>query len=66
MDTSLRLAAPATLIAMEVVLGLDNLAFIALLSKRIDEERRGLAHSLRLWLALRFRLALLGVVGRAI
>jgi predicted tellurium resistance membrane protein TerC len=48
------------------VLGLDNLAFIALLSKRIDEEQRGLAHDLGLWLALVFRLPLLGVVGRAI
>jgi predicted tellurium resistance membrane protein TerC len=66
MDTSLRLAAPATLIAMEVVLGLDNLAFIALLSKRIDKERQGLAPGLGLWLALVFRLALLSVVGCAI
>ena len=66
MDTSLRLAADpsawaalATLIAMEVVLGLDNLVFIALLSNRIDERRRGLARGLGLSLALVFRLALL-------
>jgi predicted tellurium resistance membrane protein TerC len=66
MDAFLRLAADpgawaalATLIAMEVVLGLDNLVFIALLSNRIDERRRGLARRLGLSLALVFRLALL-------
>src|ERR1700691_4263745 len=52
-------AALATLIAMEVVLRLDNLVFIALLTNRIDERRRGLARKLRLSLALVFRLALL-------
>ena len=52
-------AALATLIAMEVVLGIDNLVFIALLSNRIDEPRRGLARRLGLSLALVFRLALL-------
>jgi predicted tellurium resistance membrane protein TerC len=52
-------AALATLIAMEVVLGLDNLVFIALLANRIDERRRGSARSLGLALALVFRLALL-------
>src|ERR1700744_295021 len=66
MDDLLRLAedpnawaALATLIAMEVVLGLDNLVFIALLSNRIEERRRGLARKLGLSLALVFRLALL-------
>jgi predicted tellurium resistance membrane protein TerC len=66
MDAILRLAydpnawaALATLIVMEVVLGLDNLVFIALLTTRIDERRRGLARKLGLSLALVFRLALL-------
>jgi predicted tellurium resistance membrane protein TerC len=66
MDAFLRLAedpnawaALATLIVMEVVLGLDNLVFIALLSNRVDERRRGLARKLGLSLALVFRLALL-------
>jgi predicted tellurium resistance membrane protein TerC len=66
MDNPLRLAADpsawaalATLIAMEVVLGIDNLVFIALLSNRISEPRRGLARRLGLSLALVFRLALL-------
>jgi|SRR5271166_5604311 len=66
MDLMLRLAADpaawtalATLIAMEVVLGVDNLVFIALLSNRIVERRRVLARSLGLGLALAFRLLLL-------
>lgn len=52
-------AALATLIAMEVVLGLDNLVFIALLTNRIDQRRRSLARKLGLSLALVFRLILL-------
>jgi len=66
MDAFLRLAgdpnawaALATLIVMEVVLGIDNLVFVALLTNRIDERRRGLARKLGLSLALVFRLALL-------
>jgi predicted tellurium resistance membrane protein TerC len=66
MDDLLRLAedpnawaALATLIVMEVVLGLDNLVFIALLTNRVDERRRGLARKLGLSLALVFRLTLL-------
>jgi predicted tellurium resistance membrane protein TerC len=66
MDTVTRLAADpaawaalATLIAMEVVLGVDNLVFIALLSNRVEERRRALARSLGLGLALVFRLAML-------
>src|ERR1700728_4996302 len=66
MDDLLRLAqdpgawaALATLIVLEVVLGLDNLVFIALLPSRVDERRRGLARKLGLSLALVFRLALL-------
>ncbi len=66
MDTVIRLAADpaawaalATLIAMEVVLGIDNLVFIALLSNRVAPSQRALARSLGLSLALVFRLALL-------
>ena len=44
---------------MEVVLGVDNLVFIALLSNRIREGRRAFARTLGLSLALVFRLALL-------
>ena len=71
METVARLAADpaawaalATLIAMEVVLGVDNLVFIALLSNRVEESRRALARSLGLSLALLFRLALLGLGAR--
>ncbi len=66
MDTVTRLAADpaawaalATLIAMEVVLGVDNLVFIALLSSRVEASRRALARSLGLSMALAFRLGLL-------
>src|SRR5271157_3667318 len=52
-------AALATLIAMQVVLGIDNLVFIALLSRRVEANRRALARSLGLSLALVFRLGLL-------
>lgn len=66
MDTFLRLAADpaswaalATLVAMEVILGVDNLVFIALLSNRIRDSRRAFARTLGLLLALIFRLVLL-------
>jgi predicted tellurium resistance membrane protein TerC len=52
-------AALAALIAMEVVLGVDNLVFIALLAGRVEESKRALARYLGLSLALVFRLALL-------
>src|ERR1700728_3008150 len=66
MDDLLRLAedpnawaARATPIALGGLLRLDNPVFIALLTNRIDERRRGLARKLGLSLALVFRLALL-------
>jgi len=66
MDTIMRLvyepsawAALATLIAMEAVLGVDNLVFIALLANRVEDRRRALARTLGLSLALVFRIALL-------
>ncbi len=66
MDTLTRLAADpdawaalATLIAMEVVLGVDNLVFIAILSNRVEPGRRMLARGLGLSAALVLRLALL-------
>jgi predicted tellurium resistance membrane protein TerC len=59
-------AALAALIAMEVVLGVDNLVFIALLSTRIHERRRGLARGLGLSLALAFRLTLLASAAWAV
>jgi predicted tellurium resistance membrane protein TerC len=66
MDTLTRLAtdptawaALAALTAMEIVLGVDNLVFIALLSNRVEERRRALARGLGLSLAVVFRLAFL-------
>ncbi len=53
-------AALATLIAMEIVLGVDNLVFVALLSNRVAAGRRRFARIVGLSLALLFRLALLG------
>ena len=52
-------AALATLIAMEVVLGVDNLVFIAILSNRVEANRRALARGVGLSAALVLRLALL-------
>ena len=56
-------AALATLIAMEVVLGVDNLVFVAVLSNRIEEANRARVRRIGLLLALLFRLALLGCVA---
>ena len=59
-------AALATLIAMEVVLGVDNLVFIAILANRVEESRRTLARILGLSLALAFRLALLACAAEIV
>jgi predicted tellurium resistance membrane protein TerC len=56
-------AALATLIAMEVVLGVDNLVFISILSNKLPEEHRVRARRIGLGLALLLRLALLGTVA---
>jgi predicted tellurium resistance membrane protein TerC len=52
-------AALATLIAMEIVLGVDNLIFVALLTSRVPEARRRLVTTIGLGVALIFRLLLL-------
>jgi predicted tellurium resistance membrane protein TerC len=56
-------AALATLIAMEVVLGIDNLIFIAILSNKLPEHQRRFARRVGLSLALVMRLALLGTIA---
>jgi predicted tellurium resistance membrane protein TerC len=56
-------AALATLIAMEVVLGIDNLIFISILSNKLPEEQRKKARRIGLTLALVMRLALLSSVA---
>ena len=52
-----------TLIAMEVILGIDNLIFIAILTNKLPEAQRPLARRIGLGLALVMRLALLGTIA---
>ena len=56
-------AALATLIAMEVVLGIDNLIFIAVLTNKLPQEQRSKARRLGIGVALLLRLALLGTIA---
>jgi predicted tellurium resistance membrane protein TerC len=56
-------AALVTLIAMEVVLGIDNLIFIAILTNKLPEERRETARRVGIGLALIMRLVLLGTIA---
>jgi predicted tellurium resistance membrane protein TerC len=51
------------LAALEVVLGIDNLLFIAILTERLPERRRALARRLGLAFALLTRIALLGAIA---
>jgi predicted tellurium resistance membrane protein TerC len=70
MDSLLALAADpaawvalATLVAMEVVLGIDNLVFISILTNKLPPEHAGKARRIGIALALVLRLALLGTVA---
>jgi predicted tellurium resistance membrane protein TerC len=56
-------AALATLIAMEVVLGIDNLIFISILTNKLPEEQRTKARRVGIGAALIFRLLLLGTAA---
>lgn len=56
-------AALLTLIAMEVVLGIDNLIFISILTNKLPEGQRSRARRVGISLALVFRLGLLGLVS---
>ena len=56
-------AALATLIVMEVVLGIDNLIFIAILTNRMPEHQREMGRRVGIGLALLLRLGLLGSVA---
>jgi predicted tellurium resistance membrane protein TerC len=58
MDTEIAVALVA-LIGMEVVLGIDNLIFIAILTNRLPEERRRSARFIGLGLAVLLRFAML-------
>ena len=56
-------AALVTLIVMEVVLGIDNLFFVAILSNKLPEVQRGRARRIGLSMALIMRLALLATLS---
>ena len=51
------------LLAMEIVLGIDNLIFVAILTNKVEEPRRALARRVGMILALVLRLLLLGAVA---
>jgi predicted tellurium resistance membrane protein TerC len=56
-------AALATLIVMEVVLGIDNLIFISILTNKLPDHQRTRARRIGIGLALVLRLALLGTIA---
>jgi predicted tellurium resistance membrane protein TerC len=53
----------ATLVALEIVLGVDNLIFIAILAGRLPFLQRDRARTIGLSLALMMRLALLASIN---
>ncbi len=52
----------ATLITMEVILGIDNLLFISILTNKLPEQHRQRARQIGIGLALVMRLALLSMI----
>lgn len=56
-------AALATLVVMEVVLGIDNLIFVSILSNKLPEAQRQKARRLGIGLALVMRLLLLSTIA---
>jgi predicted tellurium resistance membrane protein TerC len=56
-------AALATLMVMEVVLGIDNLIFISILTNKLPEAHRARTQRIGIGLALVMRLGLLGTVA---
>ena len=57
------LLALATLVVMEVVLGIDNLIFISILTNKLPEDQRSKARRIGIGLALFLRLGLLGTIA---
>jgi predicted tellurium resistance membrane protein TerC len=55
-------AALVTLVAMEIVLGIDNLVFISIVTNTLPEGQRAAARRIGIGLALGLRLALLSLV----
>jgi predicted tellurium resistance membrane protein TerC len=56
-------AALATLVVMEIVLGIDNLIFVSILSNKLPEAQRAKVRRLGIGLALVLRLALLSAIA---
>lgn len=56
-------AALLTLIALELVLGVDNLVFIAIVSNKLPQDQQKKARRIGLFLALGLRIALLMLIG---
>jgi predicted tellurium resistance membrane protein TerC len=56
-------AAFVTLVILEIVLGIDNLVFIAILSNKLPPEQQQKARRIGLTLALVLRLGLLSLIG---
>jgi predicted tellurium resistance membrane protein TerC len=56
-------AALVTLIALEIVLGIDNLIFISILTNKLPEAQRANARRWGIGMALGMRLALLGTIA---
>ncbi len=56
-------AALATLVVLEVILGIDNLIFISILSNKLPEHQRQKARRIGIGLALIFRLILLSAIA---
>jgi predicted tellurium resistance membrane protein TerC len=56
-------ASLATLVVMEIVLGIDNLIFISILSNKLPEHQRQKARKIGITLALVMRLALLSTIA---
>ena len=52
-----------TLIVLEVVLGIDNLIFVAILTNKLPEHQRAIGRRVGIGLALILRLALLGTIA---
>ncbi|HKP33647.1 MAG TPA: hypothetical protein VJT70_02555, partial [Sphingomicrobium sp.] len=52
-----------TLVALEIVLGIDNLIFLAILAEKLPPEQRDRARIVGLSLALFMRLGLLAAIG---
>jgi predicted tellurium resistance membrane protein TerC len=57
------LVALATLVVMEVVLGIDNLIFISILTNKLPEHQQSKARRIGIGLALILRLGLLGTIA---